>query len=299
LVSLGALVATGQAAGAAPPAEAADQTTAEQIVEKSREAYAALSSYSDSGTVVSEMAGVTNTLSFKTRLQRPNQYRISWKLNTPLKVMPGSEGITWSDGTGDYVLSSGSSQEKTPKRMVDMKSALSAAAGFSWSTSLAVPGAFFHGDFRDAFVALVLSGHYPLTREKDAKLGNIDCYVVSSVIDLSKAPETGKSGTASTRLWIGQHDFLIHQSRTKLVNEVAPDKPPTEQEIDAASRKSLEMQNKPATPEAVAAMRPQMRAIMKQTQATIRSSFESGVVTTRILDKIVVNERLAPAAFTR
>jgi len=49
----------------------------------------------------------------------------------------------------------------------------------------------------------------------------------------------------------------------------------SDQAIDEAIKKSLEMQNKPATPEAIAAMRPQMRATMKQVQSTLKAGFES------------------------
>jgi hypothetical protein len=53
-----------------------DKLTAGEIAAKSRAAYAALSSYTDTGNVVSEMAGQKNTLYFNNRLQRPNLYRI-------------------------------------------------------------------------------------------------------------------------------------------------------------------------------------------------------------------------------
>jgi len=49
----------------------------------------------------------------------------------------------------------------------------------------------------------------------------------------------------------------------------------------------------------VAAMRPQMRLIMKQVQGTIKSSFESGVVFIQTHENIVVNQRLSAADFVR
>jgi hypothetical protein len=100
-------------------------------------------------------------------------------------------------------------------------------------------------------------------------------------------------------LWIGKKDFLIHQCRTRYVHKVDPSPPPSEQEIDATIKKTLEMQNKPATAEAISAMRPQMRAIMKQTQNTIKSGFEAGIITTLTHENIRVNENLPPTAFTR
>jgi len=120
------------------------------------------------------------------------------------------------------------------------------------------------------------------------------------VLDFSQIPDNkGKPGTTSTTLWIGKRDYLIHQCRTKYVEKVGPSPAQSDQEIDDAIRKSLAMQNKPATPEAIAAMRPQMKAIMKQVQSTLKSGFAAGVVFTQTHENLVVNEKLSPAAFTR
>jgi hypothetical protein len=290
-----ALLAGGVATAAASPTGGGDNLTAQEIAGKSREAYAALSSYSDSGTVVSEMAGQHITLTFNTRLQRPNLYRIDWTQGTGLK------GVVWSDGSGDHLEATAPGQGKAAQTqtMQGMKKAFTRAAGLSWSAASTIPGAFFNQDLGDVFVAPVASGRYPLQKEKDAKVGDVDCYVVSSVIDFSKIPDNkGKPGTASTMLWIGKRDFLIHQCRTKYVEKVDSSAPQSDQEIDEAIKKSLAMQNKPATPEAIAAMRPQMKAIMKQVQSTLKSGFASGVVFTQTHENPVVNEKLSPAAFT-
>ena len=111
------------------------------------------------------------------------------------------------------------------------------------------------------------------------------------MLDLSKVPDIGKPGTASTMFWIGKRDFLIHQTRTKYVEK----EDSSDQAIDEAIKKSLKMQNKPVTPEAVAAMRPQMKAIMEQ----LKSGFESGVVYTQTHEDIVVNQKSSPADFAR
>ena len=308
----GAGMAAWLAGGAATVAVAqtgGDQLTAQEITGKSRDAYAALSSYSDSGTVVSQMAGQNITSTFNIRLQRPNMYRIDWTQGKGLK------GVVWSDGSGDYlqitpgspatpeamaaVLAAGMENSAKLQKMPNMKKALTQAAALSYSAASTIPGAFFNQDLGDLFVAPAASGRYPLQKEKDANIGGVDCYVVSSVMDLSKQPATGKPGTASTMLWIGKQDFLIYQSRTKYVEKVDSSAPPSDQVIDDAIKKSLEMQNKPATPEAIAAMRPQMKTIMKQVQSTLKSGFASGIVFTQTHENMVVNEKLSPAAFTR
>jgi hypothetical protein len=303
-VGAATLLAGGAETVAVSQTAVGDKLTAQEIVGKSRDAYAALSSYSDSGTVVSEMAGQKNTLTFSTRLQRPNLYRIDWTQETGFKgvLLASNKGVVWSDGSGDYFQSTAAGQEKyaKPQKMQTMKQAFLQAAGLSWSAASTIPGAFFNQDLGDVFVAPVASGRHPLQKEKDAKVGDVDCYVVSSVIDFSQIPDNkGKPGSASTVLWIGKRDFLIHQTRTKYVERVDSSAPPSDQAIDEAIKKSLEMQKKPVTPEAVAAMRPQMRAIMKQVQSTLKSGFESGVMFTQTHKNIVVNEKFSPTDFIR
>jgi outer membrane lipoprotein-sorting protein len=302
-VGAAALLPGGLATMAISQTGGGDKLTAQEIAGKSRAAYAALSSYSDSGTVVSEMAGQTNTRTFNTRLQRPNLYRIDWTQGTGIKgvAFGPDKGVVWSDGSADYLLTPAAGQEKNakPQKIQTMKQAFTRAAGPSWSAAPTIPGAFFKEDLGDVFVAPVASGRYPLQKEQDAKVGDVDCYVVSSVIDFSKIPEKGKSGTASTMLWIGKQDFFIHQCRTRYVEKVDSSAPPSEQAIDEAIKRSLAMQNKPATPEAIDAMRPQMKAIMKQVQSTLKSGFESGVVLTQTHENIVVDQKFSPADFAR
>lgn len=284
-VGAAALMTGGAARMAISQASGGDQVTAQEIVGKSRNAYAALSSYSDSGTAVAEFAGQKNTLTFNTRLQRPNIYRIDWTQGM------ASKGVVWCDGSGDYFLATTAGHEENakPQRMQDMKNAFAQAAGFSFSSASAVPGIFFNQSLGDIFTAPVASGICPLQKEKDGTVGDVGCYVVSGVMDLSKQPEKGKPGTAFTMLWIGKKDFLIHQCRTKYVEKVGSSAAKSDEAIDEAIKKALEMQNKPPTPEAIAAMRPRMEAIMKQVQSTLKSGFDSGVVITQTRENIVVN----------
>ena len=104
VVGAAALLAGVAATVAIPqPGGGGDKLTAQEIAGKSRAAYAALSSYSDSGTVISEIAGQKNALTFNIRLQRPNLYRIDWTQETGLKgvLLASHNGVVWSDGSGD------------------------------------------------------------------------------------------------------------------------------------------------------------------------------------------------------
>jgi RNA polymerase sigma factor (sigma-70 family) len=303
-VGVAALLTGGMVTVAVSQTGGGDKLTAQEIVKKSHTAYATLASYSDSGTVVYEMAGQKITTTFHTRLQRPNRYRIDWDQTTSSY---SSKGVVWSDGSGDYLqiaapdfLAAATGQKKNDKlqKMPNLKTALALATPLSGSAASTIPGIFFSQNLGD-FAAPAASGSYPLKKENDAIIGGVDCYVVSSgMIDLSKVHDIGKSGTVSTMFWIGKEDFLIHQCRTKYVEKV--DASATDdQAVDEAIKKSLEMQHQPVTPEAVAAMRPQMKEIMKQVQSTLKSGFESGVVSTQTHDHTVVNPKFSPADFAR
>jgi hypothetical protein len=286
-----------------------DEPTAQEIAARTRNAYAALNSYSDSGSVVSEMAGQNITITFSTRLQRPNRYRINWTQSTGLK------GAVWSDGSGDYLriepgspatpgalaalTAVGLKNDSNPQKMQNMRAALALAAGLSLSATSIIPGAFFNQNCGDVFVYPAISGAYPLRREQDGKVGETDCYVVSTEMDLSKVPDAGKAGTVSATLWIGKQDFLVHQTRTRYVEKVDENALLSDQAIDEAIKKSLAMQHKPVTPEAIAAMRPQMRATMKQVLNTLKAGFKAGVVMTQTHENISVNQKYSPSDFTR
>ena len=297
-----AAIIAGGAATVAVSQTSGDGLSAQEIAEKSRAAYAALASYSDSGTVVYEMGSQKITTAFNLRLQRPNLYRIDW---TQTGGLAATKGLVWSDDSGDYSLMGDPMGANVPeqaaklKKMPNMKTALTQATGLSASAASTIPGAFFNQDLGDVFIAPVRSGRHPLQKEPDGKVGNVDCYVVSSTLDFSKILDNGgKPGTAATTLWIGKQDFLIHQCSTKYMEKVDTSAT-SDQAIDEAIKKSLEMQNKPVTPEGIAAMRPQMTAVMKQVQATLKSSFESGVVSTQTHENIVANQKFTPADFAR
>ncbi|HXR47314.1 MAG TPA: sigma-70 family RNA polymerase sigma factor [Candidatus Limnocylindrales bacterium] len=299
-VGMAALLVGGVVTVAISQNSSDDKLTAQDIAGKSRDAYAALASYSDSGTVVYQIGSQQITTAFNIRLQRPNLYRIDW---TQTGGISTTKGMVWSDGSGNYSLMGDPMGVNVPgqkpklKQMPDMKTALTLATGLSGSAASTIPGAFFNQDLGDVFIAPVASGRYPLQKEPDAKVSDVDCFVVSSVLDFSKIPDNkGKPGTASTTLWIGKRDFLIHQCRTKYVEKM-DSSASSDQAIDEAIKKALQAQSKPATPEAIAAMRPQMRAIMKQVQGTLKSSFESGVVFTQTHENIVVNRKFSPADF--
>src|SRR5262249_48858240 len=81
--------------------------TAQDTAKKSQEAYAGLSSYSDSGKVVTEDGGGNTKTTFTTRMQRPNLYRVDW---TQTGGFYTGKGTVWSDGTGNFLVEGAADQ---------------------------------------------------------------------------------------------------------------------------------------------------------------------------------------------
>jgi len=302
-VGVAALLAAGTATVAiSRPAAGDGAMKPAEILAKTHAAYAALSSYRDHGTVVSQIGGQELRMDFHTRLQRPGSYRIDWQHETgPMGMATGSDGVIWSDAAGDHLRTDGSAltaQKAETKRLKSRKQAAGAAMAHSLGAAETVPGAFFGEDLGDMFVTPALAGRYPLHAEADAVAGGVDCLVLTTdAMDLSQVPGVGKPGTATITLWIGKQDFLLHQSRTKYTEKVDEQVLNSDAALDAAIKKSLAMQGKPATPDAIAAMRPMMRTVMKQVQSTLKDSFTAGIVTVQTHAGIVVNQPFTAADF--
>ena len=174
------------------------QLTKEEIFQKSKAAYAALSSYSDEGESVATLNGLTITHDFSIRLSRPNLYRIAWRdIYSEPAAMPLSRlQAVWSSGSGDF-LDMGFG--KDPEKHKGLEDALAGATGISGGAAGTVPAAFFNTEWANPFCCLAIS----LVRQSDEKIGDVDCYVFA-----------GESSSGNTRtIWLGKQDFLIRQIR--------------------------------------------------------------------------------------
>ena len=292
-VGVAALLAGGVATVAISQTGSDDKLTAQEIINQAQKAYAALTSYSDSGKVVYVGGSVgtatpspikepeksdctvwrhvryllvTNT--FNIRLQRPNFYRIDW---TKRLDYPPAKRLVWSDGKGDFLVMGPAGQEENakPEKMKDMQAAFTAANGSLPQAASTIPGIFF-----DQIPDNVLkAAGQILQRQQDETVNGVDCYVVSSSMEpAGSANNTDKVGRTTTTLWIGKQDHFIHQTQT------------ASQISDSDIKKSLEMQNKPATPEAIAAIRPEM---------------EKARVSTQTHENISVNEKFSASDFQK
>jgi RNA polymerase sigma factor (sigma-70 family) len=281
-VGAAVLLAGGAATVAISQTNDSDKLTVQEIAKQSQNAYAALSSYSDTGTVVTISAGQTLTTTFAVRLQRPNLYRLEWTSHVGLY---NSKGAAWSDGTGNFFQMGAVGQNTKLQKMYSMQQAFASAMGVSGSAA-SIPATFFKQPFGDVLGVPAL-GRSQLKRNSDEKIGNVDCFVISSTLPPIKLPNnTGISGTTMTTLWIGKQDHLIHQiQQTAEGMSITPPR-----ETDSDIKTILERQNKPATPENIAALRAELEKSMKLAQ-------NGKFVFIQTHENISVNQKFSPSDF--
>jgi hypothetical protein len=269
-----------------------DKWTPQEIAKEAQDAYAALSSYSDSGTIVTEDSGGNTKTSFNIRLQRPKFYRVDWKSTGGLYT---AAGVVWSEGKGDFLVSGPVDQVKTdqPQKMNDMQQAFASAMGVS-SSAATIPATFYKQNYGDV-LGVPASGRTELKKQNDEIIDGVSCCVFTSKLDATKLlaeaklpKNVGSLGITTTTFWIGKRDHLIHQTRTTTegMSITMP------HQSDDNIRTILERQNKPATPEAIAAWRTQMDAMMKQAQG-------AKFVFTETHENISVNEKFSSSDFSR
>jgi RNA polymerase sigma factor (sigma-70 family) len=268
-----------------------DKWTPQEIARQAQDAYAALTSYSDSGTTVTEMAGKNTKTTFNIRLARPNLYRID---SIMMAGPNGLKGAAWSDGSGDY-FDPGTGKEK----MKDMQTAL-AYATMMGNSAIAVPEIFFKLTLGDP-ISFIVAGKVETKREKDGQVGDVDCYVITSVMDTAKMraegtlPDSvGKMGTTTRLFWIGKRDYFIHQIQSS-VDLASTTLPSPARLSDADIKKLLEKENKPVTAEAIAAMRASLEALSKKMQSMMKGK----VIVTETHERIVVNKKFSPTDFQK
>jgi outer membrane lipoprotein-sorting protein len=184
-------------APAPAPSPAPASLTPTEIFAKAREAYAALASYTDQGTVIATLNGLTITTTFKIKLARPNLYRIEWLQanDSPFSVTQKKLQSVWSDGTGDFLDMLG----QGPKKQASQEMALASATGISGGAAATIPSAFFKTGWGDQLGNAARNDK----QQPDEKIGDTDCYVFS-----------GSSKGRTSTIWIGKQDFLIRQVRT-------------------------------------------------------------------------------------
>ncbi len=271
---------------------------AQEIAKQAQNAYAALSSYSDNGTVEVEGVGSNSyNMTFNIHLARPNLYRIHWARAEAKVGLEPMTGTAWSDGTGDYVDAGFSGKLKKD----DVQSALGLGAYVSGNSAINIPGTFFQQPWGD-ILSLTATGKVETKKEKDERIGGVDCYVISRVADAAQLhaegmlPNMGNMGMAASTdvLWIGKQDHLIHQIRSSLDLTSITTQP---QLSDAEAKRMLEQAKIPITPEAIARIK---KGYENTAKSATRIMIKSGkIVFTETHENIVVNQKFSPADFAQ
>jgi hypothetical protein len=252
------------AASPAPPADDTMQVVA--LLKQARETYAALNSYEDTGTVSALVGTFLQEATFTIRLQRQSYYRVTWTGG-----MTG--GAAWSDGTGDYLRLPGRAVEKQK----DREAVLAGATGVSTGAAATIPASFFHENWGG-----VLNGIGVCHLLPDETVDGVPCHVITSLLQ-------SHGQTINTTLWLGQQDHLIHQFvRTSKGASVLP------KLDDALLAKVLQAENKPVTPEALAALREQMAAAQSIAN---KMMVGKGITFTENHRAIATNKTYTPADF--
>jgi RNA polymerase sigma factor (sigma-70 family) len=269
-----------------------DKLTPQEIAKQSQDAYAALSSYSDNGATVVEFAGKNIRTTFNIRVARPNLYRLDWIMTAGQE---NAKGAAWSDGSSDYFKTEATGKEKVK----DMQTALGSTAALG-NSAIAVPEIFFKLTLGDP-MGFIVTGKAESKREKDGQIGDVDCYVISSVVDSAKLfangalpASMGKMGkTISTKLfWIGKRDHLIHQIQSS-VNLASSTLPDMTRLSDDDIKKLLEKENKPVTAESIADTRTELETLSKKMQSVMKGK----MIVTETHENISVNQKFSSADF--
>lgn len=185
------ILAAGVATVSVSQVSSGDDPTAAQIIRRSQDVYAALTSYSGEGNVTATIGTtVVPPHTFSIKLSQPNLYRIQWVQDYGSFMQTG---MVWSAGSGNFLRMVSRSR---PVREKNMEGNLSSATGISGGAAGTVPGTFFKLNWGNQLGASMRSAQ----RKPDEKVGGVDCYVLSQT-----------AGGRTKILWIGKQDFLIHQ----------------------------------------------------------------------------------------
>src|ERR1019366_1103626 len=170
------------------------------------------------------------------------------------------------------------------------------------NSAIAAPEIFFKLTLGDP-MGFIVTGKVETKREKDGQVGDVDCYIISSVVNTAKMRAevtllggAGKMGMANdTRLfWIGKRDHFIHQIQSSVDFASTTSASPARLS-DADIKKLLEKENKPVTAEAIVATRTRLEALAKKMQSMMKGK----VIVTETHERIVVNQKFSPTDFQK
>jgi len=173
----------------------------QELLQKMRETYASLESYSDIGMV--ESPGMVGpAIEFHTYFRRPDNYRFRWLSWHPLygKKEGAEEHVLWTDGK-DYWKNFFNQVEKCES----LSQLIAAATGISSGSAYAISDLLFPGSLGFTHIWHHMTDVKPVA---DTTIGDSKCFLVS-----------GKSGESSdTEVCIEQNSYLVR--RLRLIHSV-------------------------------------------------------------------------------
>jgi outer membrane lipoprotein-sorting protein len=185
-ISFAALLLATYSKEAAAQTKVGDQLTAAQVFQKSQDAYAALTSYSDEGRVGGVRDAKVSVVTFTTKLSRPGLYRIDWAVGI-------FRGTVWSPGTGNFLKLNDGGE---PREFPGPQQALAAANPLSLGLSVHVPGMFFNLLWDDE----PWPSGKSVERKPDETIAGVDCYVL-----------TQAAAASTATFWIAKKDLFFRQ----------------------------------------------------------------------------------------
>ena len=164
-----------------------------EIIKKSQDAYASLSSYSASETADSTLIGKST---FTVKLARPGFYRIEYNRYSSSTT---NTVAVWNSGDGNFLLSHRATTSYS--KYASREAAFLAASVMTRGSGSCV---FISNTFFNKKIETDILKPDVFAKEvKAERIGGVDCYVLTA--------NNPGHGSLSMKLWIGKKDFLIRQ----------------------------------------------------------------------------------------
>jgi outer membrane lipoprotein-sorting protein len=204
------VAATGLLVAAAP---SSDSFNAEDVLAKSRAAYAALTSYADSGTVEDESSGFTNRSTFRVLFSRkPHQLLIEYRAVESLykngyRLPLGKHVVLWlEDGDLQTWYSRTQEHETYPADGGHQVNALKGAAYQTMGISVLMPSHLY------TKAGMVSPVHATEEAESDGfeTVNGRRCYRILGV-ERWRYPNGRETGVRAITLWVDAETYLIHK----------------------------------------------------------------------------------------
>lgn len=200
----------------------------ETVLGELRERYAAISSYQDTGVVLSQVADeeFVSETKFSTFFARPNRFRFDWLRHhpyPPLKHITSRHRI-WQNPSGVFYWNQ---DDHDPESFSDVSFAIAGAKGVSENASYTVPSMLFGVD------PVFASDHLTVQTITDGETEGIPCRCILA----------NDSRKRSYSLYIGRDDLLLHRVSSSVMDDWSSDEIHRDIRIDQAISEDVFVRN--------------------------------------------------------